>query len=228
MAERALLDGAHFTERPHMTVRLKDRVIAKPFRPTRRPDDVASDLSLEEDNLLPGAGECDRTDEPRRSIRCALLSELILDPLHGPAEIPWLPGPAGGINPRISAQRIHGQAGIISEAGQAGRLAGRPRLQRRITAECRFGFIGFRQIEVAGALQGHPEQCKNLLHLLDLARIMAGENPGFMTHFSLHQSHFISPFEKFISKNDIFRLRPPIFLFIDKQQGRETSSEQHE
>jgi hypothetical protein len=37
-------------------------------------------------------------------------------------------------------------------------------------------------------------------------------------------SLFLSPFEKFISKNDIFRLRAPNFLFIDKQQGRDTSS----
>jgi hypothetical protein len=35
----------------------------------------------------------------------------------------------------------------------------------------------------------------------------------------------LSPFEKFISKNDIFRLRAPNFPFIDKQQGRDTSSE---
>jgi len=55
--------------------------------------------------MTAGPGEAQGADKAGGKVVAASFEQRFFDLFHGPREIPWLAGPAGGVNARRAAKR---------------------------------------------------------------------------------------------------------------------------
>src|SRR5260370_19242310 len=146
VADPVLPAGFDLAEGQHVAVGNEDRVVAETAVAARWPDEPALDLAAEEFGVSVGPGESEHCDKRGAAIPVA---ELAVNSLHRNPKILVLAGPAGGIDPRLPAERGDDETGIISERRQSARLYRGPGLQLGIRFEAVAGFLGLLDAESA-------------------------------------------------------------------------------
>src|SRR6185295_7206489 len=177
MADRMLQIRIELAEGPIVSERDKHRVVAEALVATRWPDERAVDAPVERLGLaVVGPGNRQRAGEmcSRSGIGLGRLG-LTPDLLHGArpvASAHLVLGPASGENARPALQRIHAQAAVVGECGQAAQVGGLTSLQVGIVGECVADLFGLRKAEFLGAHDGNPERLDQRCNLTQLARVV--------------------------------------------------------
>lgn len=112
-----------------------------------------------------------------------------MDAAHGEAEILARSCPAGGIDAGGAAERLHLQAGIVGERGQARALGGRECLEARVALEGGLGLLRFGEAEVTGRDGIEAVRRYQLLDLPHLAGIVARHHETASRRQLLHSSN---------------------------------------
>src|SRR5687767_3559140 len=142
--------GSHLAKRAVVAIGQKDRVVAEAEisagRRDQRPVDAA-DVSLGPATRQSEAQGRNEMSAPLLRGDGAELLKAVLDLLHRQRKIFRRPGPARRKNAGRAAKRVHGEAGIVGERRQAGRLGGGAGLQFGILFERRAGLLRLGQTE---------------------------------------------------------------------------------
>src|SRR4249920_2420286 len=133
----------HLTKRTVEPVRPEKWIVAKTLVAPWRPYCDAIDAPLEFFCVAIGPGDAERGDEMCASLLGslgAMFDQQRLNAVHRTAKVLIRPRPAGGMNARLTVERIDDQSGIIGKRGLSTRSGSGQRLDACIRAE---GFAGF-------------------------------------------------------------------------------------
>ena len=175
MAARMLGGGVQFCCGALQLHVEEHRVVAEPTLAARRMQDAAGPAAFGDDRLrvIGRAQQHDHRVEVRRALRVGHLPQVIEQLGDVRLRIAMAAGVARGVQARCAAERVHAQARVVAERGQARGLRGMARLQQRVLDEGQPRFVDIAHAEFRLRVQCIAGIGEQLAQLDELAGVAA-------------------------------------------------------